>query len=120
MFAFVVVAVLHAEARVDILFGEYLERELLAAALKAAEEWEFGNFSIVVAEDHVASFERLLVFLFDLALLDVAVELAVFCDGMAPELLAAARVLAYLELNALFLFVFGELHGFSFVLMLQR
>lgn len=117
MLAFVVVSVLHAKAWVYVLLGENLEGEFLAAAFKAAQKWEFCNFGIVVAEDHVASFEGLLVFLLDLSLLDIAVKFAILGDGVSPEFLAASRVLTHLEFNAFFLFVFGELHIVSFVLV---
>lgn len=117
MLAFVVVAVLHAKSWVDVLLGEYLESKLLAAAFQATEKGEFCNFSVVVSEDHVAGLEGLLVFFLDLSLLDIAVEFAILGDGVSPEFLAASRVLTYLEFNAFFLFVLGELHIVSFVLV---
>ena len=104
---------LHAEARVDRLLREHLDGEQFVAAVEAALEGQVHGFRIVVAEDDVLGLDAFDVFLLLLALLDVAVQFAVLGDGVAPELAAAARLLANLELDTLFLFVFRKLHKYS-------
>ena len=113
VFALEVVPVLHAEARVDRLLREHLDGEQLVAAVEAALEGQVHGFRIVVAEDDVLGLDAFDVLLLLLALLDVAVQFAVLGDGVAPELAAAARLLANLELDTLFLFVFRKLHKYS-------
>ncbi len=113
IFALEVVPVLHAEARIDGLLGENLDGEKFVATVQAALEGEVHGFRVVVAEDDVLGFDAFYVLLLLLAQLDVAVLVAVFGDGMTPELAAAARFLANFELDTLFLFVFGKLHKYS-------
>lgn len=110
VFALEVVAVFHAEARIDGLLGENLDGEELVAAVKAALEREVHGFGVVVAEDDVLGLDALDVLLLLLTKLDVAVQLAVLGNRMAPKFAAATRFLANLELDTLFLFVFGKLH----------
>ena len=97
----------HAETGVHGLLGEYLDGELLVAALQAALEGQVHGLGVVVAEDDVLGFDAVQALLMLLTELDVAVQFAVLGDGVTPELAAAARFLANLELDALFLLVLG-------------
>ena len=96
-----------AKTGIDVLLGEHLDGERLVAAFQTALEWKFHRFGVVVAEDDVLGFDVLDIFLLFLALLDVAVLVAVFGDGMPPEFAAAAGFLADLQFDAFFLFVLG-------------
>lgn len=113
IFAFEVVAVFHAEARVNRLLWESLDGEELVAAFQTALEGQVHGLGVVVAEDDVLGLDALDVLLLLLALLDVAVLLAVLGDRVAPEFAAAAGLLADFELDTLFLFVLGKLHSNS-------
>ena len=104
---------LFAETGVDVLLGEHADDEGFVAAFEAALEGEIHGFRVVVAENDVLGLDAFDVLLLLLALLDVAVQFAVLGDGVAPELAAAARLLANLELDTLFLFVFRKLHKYS-------
>ena len=96
---------LHAEAGVDRLLGEYLDGELFVAAFQAALEGEVHGFRVVVAEDDVFGLDVLDILLLLLALLDVAVQFAVLRDRVTPEFTAATGFLADFELDAFLLFV---------------
>ena len=98
---------LHAEARVHVLLRENADGELLVAPFQAALKGEVHGFRVVVAEDDVLGFDVLDILLLLLALLDVAVQFAVFGNRVSPEFAPATRLLANLEFDALFLFVFG-------------
>ena len=113
VFALEVVPVLHAKTWVHRLLGEHLDGEELVATFQAALEREVHGLGVVVAEDDVLGFDALDILLLLLAQLDVAVQFAVLGDRVAPELAAAARFLANLELDTLFLFVFRKLHKYS-------
>jgi 16S rRNA (guanine527-N7)-methyltransferase len=60
---------------------------------------------------HISHFNAVYGLLWLLPLLYVPVHLAIFSYGMPPKLTAAPWLLAFFELNALFLFVFRQLHG---------
>ena len=105
--AFEVVPVLHAEPGVDGLLGEHLDGERAVAAFEAALEGEVHGFRVVVAEDDVLRLDAFHVLLLLLAQLDVAVQLAVLGDRVAPEFAAAAGFLADFELDTLLFLVFG-------------
>ena len=107
VFALEVVPVLHAEARVDRLLREHLDGEQFVAPVQAALEREVHGFRVVVAEDDILGLDALDVLLLLLALLDIAVQFAVLGNRVAPEFAAATGFLANLELDTLFLFVFG-------------
>ena len=96
---------LHAEARIDVLFRENADSEGLVATVEAALEFEVHGFRVVVAEDDVLGFDVLDILLLLLALLDVAVQFAVLGDRVAPEFATAAGFLADFELDAFLLFV---------------
>ena len=98
---------LHAEARVDRLLREHLDGEQFVAPVQAALEREVHGFRVVVAEDDILGLDALDVLLLLLALLDIAVQFAVLGNRVAPEFAAATGFLANLELDTLFLFVFG-------------
>ena len=102
-----IVAVLFAETGVNVLLGEHADGEQLVAAFEAALEGEVHGLGVVVAEDDVLGLDVVHVLLLLLALLDVAVQFAVLGDRVAPEFAPATRLLANLEFDALFLFVFG-------------
>ena len=102
---FEVVAVFHAEARIDVLLRENADGEGLVATVEAALEFKVHGFRVVVAEDNVLGFDVLDILLLLLALLDVAVQFAVLGDRVAPEFAAAAGFLADFELDAFLLFV---------------
>lgn len=106
VFAFEVVPVFHAEARVDRLFRENLDGEHLVASFEAALEGEVHGFRVVVAEDDVLGLDALGVLLLLLAQLDIAVLFAILGDGVAPEFATATRFLADFELDALLFLVF--------------
>ena len=110
VFALEVVAMLHAETGIDGLLGENLDGEQLVAAIQTALEGQVHGLGVVVAEDDVLGFDAFHILLLLLALLDVAVQFAVLGDGMSPEFAATAGFLTDLELDTLFLFVFGKLH----------
>lgn len=103
----------HAEAGVHRLLGEGLDGEVLVAAFQTALEGQVHGLRVVVAEDDVLGLDAFDVLLLLLALLDVTVLFAVLGDGVAPEFTAAAGFLADFELDTLFLFVLGKLHGNS-------
>ena len=105
--AFEVVPVLHAEARVDVLFREHADGEGVVATFEAALEFQVHGFGVVVAEDDVLGFDVFDIFFLLLALLDVAVQFAVLGNRVSPEFAAATGFLANFELDAFFLFVLG-------------
>ena len=102
-----VVAVLDAIARIDELLREDLDGVTLIAPFEAAEKFKVEHFGIVVLEDHVFDFDGLEFFFVLGALFDVAMQVTVFRNRMAPEFTTAAGFLTNLELDALFLFVLG-------------
>lgn len=97
----------HAEAGVHILLREHLDGELLVAAVQAALEGQVHGFRVVVAEYDVLGLDVLDVLLLLLALLDIAVQLAVLGNRVAPEFAPATGFLANFKFDALFLLVFG-------------
>ena len=103
---FKVVAVFHAESWINVLFGENPNGEHFIAVVQAAFELEIHGFCVVVAENNVFGLDVFHIFLLLLTLLDVAMEIAVLGNRVAPEFTAAAWFLADFEFNAFFLFVF--------------
>jgi hypothetical protein len=109
-----VVAVLHAVARIHELLGEHLHGVALLAAREAAEKLQVQHLGVVVLEHHVLDLDALELLLVLRPLLDVTVQVAVLRDRVTPKLASTAGLLAHLEFDALFLFVFGQLHGLKF------
>lgn len=97
----------HAEARIDVLLGEYADGERVVAAFETALEIQVHGFRVVVAENDVLGLDVLDILFLLLALLDVAVQLAIFGNRVSPELAAATGFLADFELDTLFLLVLG-------------
>lgn len=105
----------HAEAGVDCLLREYLDGKELVTAVQAAFECHVHSFGVVVAHDDILGFNAFHALFLLLTLLDIAMLFAIFGNGMAPELTAAAGFLADFELDTLFLFVFRKLHRTPFI-----
>lgn len=102
-----IVAVFDAETGINELLGKNLDRKQLVATFQTAFERNFKNFGVIMAEDHVFRLDGIDIFLLLLPLFDIAVELAIFSDRVAPELAAATGFLANLEFDTFFLFVLG-------------
>lgn len=97
----------HAEARIDVLLGEYADSECVVASFEAALEFQVHGFRVVVAENDILGLDVLDVLFLLLTLLDVAVLFAIFGNRVSPEFAAATGFLADFELDALFLLVLG-------------
>lgn len=97
---------LFTKARIDKELGEDVDRELFLAPFETAFEIELDRIGEVVAKDHVVRFDRLVLFLLLLAIFNVAVFGAVLRNRVTPKLLAATGLLADLEFDSFFLFVF--------------
>jgi hypothetical protein len=98
---------LHAIAGVNELLRKDFHGVALIAALEAAKKFQVQHFRVIVLEDHVLDFDAFELFLVLRPLLDIAMQVAIFRDRVAPEFTTATRFLANLELDAFFLFVLG-------------
>ena len=70
-------------------------------------ESDLDHVRIGVTEQHVFGLDAVELFLLLLALLDIAMQLAILGNGMAPEFTTATRLLTDFELDAFLFFVLG-------------
>ncbi len=105
-----IIPMLHAIPGINELFREDLDNVFIVAPTQTAPEFKVKHFGIVVLEHHILHVDAFEFLLMLRPLLDVPVEFTVFGDGMTPKLPTAPRLLTYLQLDAFFLFVLGQLH----------
>ncbi len=107
------IAVFEAILGIYVLFRKNFDEIFGGAAGQLATELDVHDLRIIVLEDHILhinGFEELFPLL---AVLDVAVQLAVFGDWMSPKLLPASGLLTDFQLDAFLLFILRKLHEFS-------
>jgi len=102
-----IVPMLYAKARVNILLWEHFNGENVVATLQAAFELNFNSLAITVPEKHIAHLKIIQSFFWLLPSFYIPVQLAILGYRVSPKFTAATGLLAFFELYALLLFIFG-------------